>query len=419
MSAADILPILRSWLDARRALALPTRAAIEARQARGLLHMRRGLAASPFYAPLRDRPFDDWPVIGKAEWMADFDRINTVGLTHAAALAHAERAERERDFRPRLRGVTVGLSTGTSGRRGVFLVSDAERRLWAGVMLAALLRGNPLRPRRVAFLLRANSNLYGTAGFGPVRFRYFDLLQPWSDLTASLRAFAPEVLIAPASVLDLLARDGGLRPAQVVSVAETLHEDEAARITAAFGVAPEQVYQATEGTLALPCRLGRLHLNEAYLKIERDWIDRASGRFAPVVTDLNRLTQPVIRYRLDDIVTLDPAPCPCGAASHVVARIEGRCDDICHLLAPSGPVPVFPDLLTRAVLAAAPDLAEFQLQQTRPGAFALALPPGVPMPDLGPALAALAAGLGAAPPVLTAAPPLQPGVKRRRVVRLS
>lgn len=419
MSLSDALPILAAYAGARRHLAIRSRDALLARQDRLLTRLRGTMRQSPFYAPHADRPLDDWPVIDKAQWMAAFDRINTAGIARDTALALAEQAERDRDFAPMIKGITVGLSTGTSGRRGVFLVSANERRRWAGVMLAALLRGNPLRPRRVAFLLRANSNLYGTAGFGPVRFRYFDMLRPWADLTQDLRAFDPQVLIAPASVLDLLTQSGGLAPAQVVSVAETLHEDEAARIEASFGPRPEQVYQATEGTLALPCRLGHLHLNEAYLRIEPDWIDRDTLRFAPIVTDLHRHTQPVIRYRLDDIVTLDPAPCACGAASHVVTRIEGRCDDICHFLTATGAeIPVFPDLLTRAVLSTAPDMTAFQLRQSAPGVLHLALPPGTQAPDLGPALAALAHRLGALPPKLTAGPDLAPAVKRRRVVRI-
>jgi hypothetical protein len=36
--------------------------------------------------------------------------------------------------------------------------------------------------------------------------------------------------------------------------------------------------------------------------IEKDWIDEKSGRFSPIITDFNRKTQPIIRYKLDDIL---------------------------------------------------------------------------------------------------------------------
>ncbi|MCB1490579.1 MAG: hypothetical protein KDJ77_02050 [Rhodobiaceae bacterium] len=419
MSLADRPGIAASFVAARRNLAIADRATLIARQETLLDRLRRKtLPASPYFAEYRDRPFDDWPVIDKSVWMANFDRINTVGLRRGEALAVAERAERERDFAPTLRGITVGLSTGTSGQRGLFLVSPGERRQWAGVVLAALLRGNSFAPRKVAFLLRANSNLYRTAATGPVRLRYFDMLQPWPSLVGSLRAFRPDVLIGPAGTLALLAREGGLAPRQVVSVAETLHDDDAARIHGAFGVLPEQVYQATEGVLALPCRMGRLHLNEAYMRIETDWIDRPSRRFAPIVTDLCRHTQPVLRYRLDDIVMLDDEPCPCGTASRVVQRIEGRCDDICRFLTPDGAtVPVFPDFLTRTVMASTPDLVDYQIRQTRPGALVLVLPSGAtPPPTIGSALFDLAGRLGAVPPDLAFEHGLEHAAKRRRVV---
>lgn len=421
MSLADLPGIASAFLEARRAFAIRDRNALLARQERLLARLRtRTLAASPFYRPYAATPFDRLPVIGKARWMAEFDAINTAGIRREEAMALAQRAEAERDFSATIGGVTVGLSTGTSGRRGLFLVSPAERRRWAGVMLAALLPGNPLRRRKIAFLLRANSNLYETAGAGPLDFSYFDMLQPWPELTARLRSFAPEVLIAPASALDLLAREGGLKPRQVISVAETLHDDEAARIEEAFGVKPEQVYQATEGVIALPCKFGKLHLNEAFLRIETDWIDRAGGRFAPVVTDLTRHTQPVVRYRLDDIVTLDEAPCACGSASRVVSRIEGRCDEVCRFLkADGGTAPVFPDLLVRTVLATIPAVSDFTITQRRDGELAIRLGAGE---DIPPALTlgieALAQMLGALPPAISRdAAPQAPG-KRRRVVRM-
>jgi putative adenylate-forming enzyme len=243
------------------------------------------------------------------------------------------------------------------------------------------------------------------------------LLAPWPTLLANLRAFQPEVLIAPASALGLLARDGGIAPGQVVSVAETLHDDEATAIRSAFGTAPMQVYQATEGTLALPCAHGRLHLNEAFLHIEPDWIDRPSRRFAPIVTDLSRRAQPVVRYRLDDILTMSETRCSCGAASRVIERIEGRCDDICQFLTSEGrPVPVFPDFIVRAILAADPGLSVFCAIQDRPGQIRIALPDRPVSDRIGPAIAMLAARLGAVPPEIDFSTYMPTSPKRRRVI---
>ncbi|GAA3325960.1 hypothetical protein GCM10020331_059960 [Ectobacillus funiculus] len=68
------------------------------------------------------------------------------------------------------------MSSGTSGNRGLFLVSKEERYLWAGSILAKVLPASILNKQKIAFL-RANSNLYETTkktnGF---HFTFFDLL---------------------------------------------------------------------------------------------------------------------------------------------------------------------------------------------------------------------------------------------------
>ncbi|MFW2308254.1 adenylate synthase, partial [Aliarcobacter butzleri] len=73
---------------------------------------------------------------------------------------------------------------------------------------------------------------------------------------------------------------------------------------------------------------GNLHLNEDIVYIEKDWIDEKSGRFSPIITDFNRKSQPIIRYKLDDILILEKQSCPCGCVFTRIKKIEGRCDDI-------------------------------------------------------------------------------------------
>ncbi|AFD24661.1 Coenzyme F390 synthetase FtsA [Deinococcus gobiensis I-0] len=75
--------------------------------------------------------------------IAHFDTLNTAGLHLEEVRRAALRAEESRDFSPEVvtpaGRFTVGLSTGTSGTRGVFVVGRAERLAWAGVMLRRLL----------------------------------------------------------------------------------------------------------------------------------------------------------------------------------------------------------------------------------------------------------------------------------------
>ena len=50
------------------------------------------------------------------------------------------RIEKTRDFTPKINNITIGLSSGTSGNRGIFLVSEQEKTLWALYTLNKILQ---------------------------------------------------------------------------------------------------------------------------------------------------------------------------------------------------------------------------------------------------------------------------------------
>lgn len=371
------------FMAARQRLRLSTRARIEQHQQQRWRELRARLVkASPFYADYGDRPFAQWPMIDKARWMQSFDAINTAGIRLAEAMAVAEQAEASRDFRPAMGDVTVGLSTGTSGARGVFLASGWERRRWAGTMLAKLLPDGLLARERVALLLRAGSNLYETVRGSRLQFRYVDLMRPFASVLEDLQAYGPTLLVGPAQVLALVAdaqRGGQVRiaPRRVISTAEVLHPIDRARMERTWAVRAEEIYQATEGFLGHTCSHGVMHLNEDGLIIERDWLDRRERRFVPIITDLYRTTQPVVRYRLNDILVERSTPCECGSPCLALDRIEGREDDIVWLTGngTGQPVALFPDTLARCLLNAVPEAVDFRMEQVAAGSLAVALEP--------------------------------------------
>jgi len=382
----DVIQLGWIYAVAKRLQKFRNRADVEAHQQRQWKRLRKQvLAHSPHYASYRDRDFMDLPVIDKQAWMSHFDRINTVGITLDQALAVAEEAERTRDFSHTLKGVAVGLSTGTSGARGVFLASRPERLRWAGTLLAKMLSDGIFASARVALLLRAGSNLYDTLSGGlRLRFQYFDLARPFDEVLAQLQEFKPTILVGPPSVLALAAdavQTGAIciAPRRVIAAAEVLDPIDAERIATIFGVAIEQIYQATEGFLGHTCSHGTVHLNEDCLIVERDWIDRTTGRFAPIVTDLYRRTQPVIRYRLNDVLVERERPCPCGSPFIALERIEGREDDIVWLadVVGTGTTPVFPDVLSRALLNAAPAIHDYRIEQHDFDALHIAVSPAL------------------------------------------
>lgn len=312
------------------------------------------------------------PPIDKSVMMAEFDRLNTRGIRLEDALQVALAAEESRDFRSTIDGLTVGLSSGTSGSRGVFLVSDAERAAWAGSILARLLPGGGpgWRAHRIAFFLRANSNLYESLGSRRLRFEYFDLLEPLDSQVPQLRELAPTVVVGPPSLLVQLAaaQERGtlaLRPERMVSVAEVLDPLDEARIRRAFGRTVHQVYQATEGLLGTTCAYGTLHLCEDTVLFDREYVSGETRRFVPIVTDLYRTTQPIIRYRLDDVLVEREVPCLCGSVMVGLERVEGRSDDVFVVRGHDGRVrPLYPDFVRRAVITSSDMIRSYRVRQT-------------------------------------------------------
>ena len=315
---------------------------------------------SPYFKALSVHSFEDFrklPLMNKAFMMEHFNALNSVGIDRDEALSLAIDGEKQREFSKKLGGISVGLSSGTSGARGLFLVSDRERALWAGTVLAKFLPKGRLFGHRIAFFLRADNNLYETIDSKLIRFRYFDLLKDMGENLSELADYRPTLLVAPPSVLLGIARAmerGELRinPEKVISVAEVLRAEDAAYLKAQFGLSViHQAYQCTEGFLGYVCECGNFHLNEELVLIEREYLD--AHRFVPIVTDFTRQSQPIVRYRLNDILVEKRGHCPCGNPATLIRYIEGREDDVFYFAGiRQKEVAVFPDFISRCVIYA-------------------------------------------------------------------
>jgi putative adenylate-forming enzyme len=352
--------------------------------------------------------------ISKKIMMEYFSIFNTKQIDKEQAFQFALSAEQTRHFHSLLNGVTVGLSSGTSGNRGLFLVSEAESLAWCGNMLAKVLPKAPWRRQKIALFLRANSTLYETVRSKTLSFAYFDLLESPEVLKEKLRLFAPDVLVAPPSMLLLLI--GSCKPQKIISVAEVLSHADEKRLESAFQQKIFQIYQCTEGFLGFTCPHGTLHLNEDLLIIEKEYID--NQRFIPIITDLFRQTQPIIRYRLDDILVEKKTACPCGCIFQPLERIEGRCDDLLHVALPQGGTkPLFPDFVSRKIIAVSEEIEEYEVVQTKLDRWEIYVKPAF-RHSVSKALYELFIQIDCLPPQLvfvdTPSPRL-PGAKRRRI----
>ena len=286
----------------------------------------------------------------------------------------------------------------------------------------------------MAFFLRSHSNLYQQVNGALLQLRYFDLMAPLADAIAALNGYQPHILVGPPSLLGLLAEAQGcgtlrIRPQRLISVAEVLEPQDEAHLAAAFQAPVHQVYQCTEGLLAVSCAHGSLHIQEDIVAVQCEPLD--GERVTPIVTDLWRRTQPIIRYRLNDVLQLG-GRCPCGSSFRTIARIEGRCDDVCYFLAREHNAQdprrlFFPDSIRRMILLAGEGIADYQAVQEHDGQLLvhLALTPSAERQQVVEAVRASVCATvdhyGCRPPkvdVDTHLPPLAPGRKRRRVQRV-
>lgn len=100
-------------------------------------NLQIALLKSPFYhdITIKNEIFSQYPVMNKSIFMKYFNSINTKEIDYKEAWDIALKAEKTRDFSPMKDNVTIGLSSGTSGNRGIFLASESERLLWVSCIL--------------------------------------------------------------------------------------------------------------------------------------------------------------------------------------------------------------------------------------------------------------------------------------------
>jgi phenylacetate-coenzyme A ligase PaaK-like adenylate-forming protein len=130
---------------------------------------------------------------------------------------------------------------------------------------------------------------------------------------------------------------------------------------------------STEGAIGLSCRENRLHVQEDLMAIQ---LFDQDGRPTPdgepchrlIVTNLVYLGLPIIRYELNDLISLDPEPCPCGSSFRVIGRIQGRSDDLfwgCRQDREDLQY-IFPDYISRAIITSSEGIEEYQAIQVSP-----------------------------------------------------
>lgn len=385
-----LIAALRAFYRTKRLTRqLSTRADVVAwQQAQLARFLRRDIQRVAFYESKMMRDLSDLPVIDKAELMKNFDQFNRAKIS-ATEVRTALDAGAEH-----VRFYVVGQSTGTSGNRGLFVISEAERFTWLGVILAKTLPDFPWVRHKVALILPGYGPIFKSAAqIGRLNVRFFDLrhgIDRWVD---ELINYDPDTIMAPPKVLRAVAERTKIKPHNVFSGAEVLDPIDRQMIEASFGTHVREIYMATEGLFGVACRLGVLHLAEEFVAFEFEPLP-GSDLVTPLITDFTRTTQIMARYRMNDLLRLSPQPCRCGSPLQAVAEIVGRHDDVFRL----GPntILITPDILRNAILDADRRIDDFRLVQTGQSHIALHLAANLP-PEAGRAACVnLAAVLGRA-----------------------
>ena len=336
---------------------------------------------SPFYARhwegLSDDEWSKFPIIDKSIMMDNLGDLLTVRLDVNYAKQLADKAEKTRDFSPKIGPYSIGYSSGTSGSRGMHFISEKEQAGWAGFMLSRGLDKSIFERYKIGLILRANSNTFESVGSNRIKFKFYDLMQPLEEIHSKILEDELDILMGPPSVLSYFVDiNSPIKVRKMVSVAEVLEEVDRMKIEQHFGLTLHQFYSSTEGEIAATCEHGTLHLNEDLMIIQKEWIDEEKGWYHPIITDFRRKTQPIIRYRLNDILVTSGKKCPCGDTREVIDSIMGRSDDMFHLTKFDDTIElVVPDLIRRAIMQMSDEITNYIAFQKAPDQIEIQLKP--------------------------------------------
>ncbi len=314
-------------------------------------------AHSPFYRDfhrgLEQHPLSALPILTKSQLMERFDDVVT---DRRIRLAKAEAYLRNGGPARYLDRYVVLATSGSTGRRGVFLFNDRE---WIRA-IAAITRpiawatpGSPRRRPPRAALIAASAPWHYSARVGQALANRvapalrLDAGAPLAELVDRLNEWRPEALATYPSVLRQLAAEQNagrlaIRLRNVATSAEMLTAEVRSLVRQAWSIEIQDTYGATEyAPIASECGHGRKHLfeNGAIVEVVDD-----RGQAVPageqgariLLTVLGRFTQPLIRYELSDLVRVSQEPCPCGRPYRVIEAIDGREEDILSFPARGG-----------------------------------------------------------------------------------
>src|SRR5512138_3278595 len=385
MNIRIMLKLLRT-LEQLRKHERWTRSQLENYQAAALWELRNyAYERSPFYQQfhkgLMDRPLAELPVLTKAMLMENF---NTLVTDRSLQLENIRRFAEEGEVGQRFQDrYYVNATSGSSGYPGFFLFDESE---WAFV-LASFARGqewsgvhlNLTRQQKMATVASISPWHMSSQVAAAVKSWWRPSLrvpasQPLSKTVDDLNAWQPEVLVAYASMLGILAEEQlarrlHIQPAFVYAASEVLTSHTRNRVKEAWGNEPFNQYVATEtASIAAEhedCR--HMHFFDDLViseVVDEQYRPVPPGEYGAkiLVTTLFSRTQPLIRYELNDSVRVSAEPHDCGLPFAVLEGIQGRVENSLMLPAAAGGEVLIRPLVINRIMDIVP-VSGWQLSQ--------------------------------------------------------
>lgn len=317
------------------------------------------------------------PVMTKHEMMLGFDELLT-DRRITRAMAEATLAATRDEPVPLLDSFFVLATGGSSGERGVFVFDLLSVVQYFGALKRWGARRAPqgasVRAAFVAAACPVHATAFGVAltagGDLPMQFTPVPATLPIEEIVARLNALHPGALFGYPSMLHRLAAEAAAKrlriaPRAISCTSETLADEQRRAISSTFGAPVTDTFGSTEGLIGLSAPNDNvLAFNSDQCIIEL--VDEQNRPVPPgtpsakvLLTNLVNLTQPLIRYELNDrFVQQD------SAAEHgfLRATVEGRSDEMLRY----GKVDIHP-LAVRSVMVKTPGVLDYQVTQTPSG----------------------------------------------------
>lgn len=349
---------------------------------------------------------EELPTLSKADMMENYDELVTDPRLKKADLSAF--VDDPRNLGSLYLGeYGVSHTSGSQGQPALIVQDQHALSLIFAVQFARATRlkrrflphlGRFLNPARMA-VMTVKPGFYPSAAafayiprylspmFKVLRLSYSD---PMADNIRRLERFRPEYITGYASALEALGREeaegrmnlrrtGSLK--QITNVAEPLTDEAGAWLETVFGVHVADEYAMGECmVLSSGCIAGRgAHVNADLAILEV--VDEHNRPVPPgvegskvLVTNLYNHVQPIIRYEVDDRITMSATPCACGSPMPRIARISGRTKDRLWIDDGTGQREV-PYYVFLVPLHHVLDLAEHQIVQTGARRFVVRLVP--------------------------------------------